>query len=78
MEKDEVKELVVATVHETLVGLGADPKHPIEMQKDFQAMRQFRQTSEAIKRKGIVTLIGTLVVSILALIGFGLKDYFGR
>lgn len=78
MDKQEIRDLVKTTVHETLMGLGADPSKPLEMQKDFQAMREFRVTLESIKKKALLTLVGTLILSVLAIIGVGLKGYFGR
>ena len=64
----ELKAIVTDTVHQTFVTLGVDAKSPIEMQKDFQHLRDWRQTTDAVKRKGILTLAGLIVAGLAALV----------
>lgn len=45
MTRDELRELIAETVRETLTQMGADPAHPLEMQRDFQHLRQWRRAA---------------------------------
>ena len=48
MTHDELRALVAGTVRETLVQLGVDPSDPLEMQRDFQHLRQWRESGEEL------------------------------
>jgi hypothetical protein len=64
----ELKAVVTETVHETFVKLGVDATDPIEMQKDFQHVRDWRTTTDLIKQKGIVALVVLVVTGVMGLI----------
>ena len=68
--------IIKQTVHETLAELGVDHDSPLEMQKDFQHLREARTTMEAVRSKGVLTIIGFLVTGIVAAIWLGLKTFF--
>ena len=76
MNEVEVREIVVATVEETMTRLGIEHEDPIEMQKDFQHLREWRESATAIKKKGTMTVVGVLITGILTAAWFGLKDWF--
>jgi len=76
VSKDEIRDIVRQSVHDTLVSLGVENGEPIEMQKDFAHLRDLRKSSESIKNKATTTLIGTFVLGILGLLSIALKDYF--
>ena len=78
MTQDELRALVAGTVRETLVQLGVDPSDPLEMQRDFQHLRQWRESGEELKRKGTLTLLGIFLSGTVALMLVGLRDYFQR
>lgn len=65
---EELKSLVKSTVHETMITLGINASDPIEMQKDFQHLRDWRMTTNAVKRHGLKTIIATLIAGICALV----------
>ncbi len=77
VDDDKVKEIVRVTVKETLnelfMELGVDVKDPTEVQKDFAFVRNWRESSQALKQHGILTAIGVVVVGALALIWNSLK-----
>jgi hypothetical protein len=76
MTDKELKELVSQTVRDTLLTLGVQHSEPIEMQKDFQHLREVRVSTEAIKRKGMLTLVGIFMLSIVSAVMLALKEYF--
>lgn len=73
MTDHEVQKIVRSTVRETLISLGADPDNPIEMQRDFQHLRQWRGTVETAKRQGIITGVAILVTGVFATIWVAIK-----
>ena len=68
LEQSELRALMKATVHETFLGLGVDAADPIEVQKDFQHLRDWRKTTDAVKTKGIMTVVGLLVAGLVGLV----------
>jgi len=75
MTQDEIREIARTAareaVHEMMIGLGADVSNPaakIEMQKDFQSLREWRQSMQAVRRHGLITAWGVIVVGVLGLI----------
>lgn len=68
MSRDELREIIQSTVTDTLVKIGVDPANPIEMQRDFQHLREWRESTEAVKRKSILTVIGVIASGIIAAI----------
>lgn len=74
LSEKEIAGIVSKAVHETLVQMGVDTSSPIEMQRDFQHLRDWRQAQEAIKRKGYLTLVSILVTGVLGLVWIGFKD----
>lgn len=65
---DELRQIVRLTVQETLLSLGVDVEEPLEVQKDFQHLRAWRESADTVKRQGLVTAIGVLVMGGLGLI----------
>lgn len=53
MTHDDLRKLIAEAVRETLVQMGADPSNPIEMQRDFQHLRQWRTAGEDLRAKGM-------------------------
>lgn len=66
MSERQLRSLVKEAVHETLTTMGVDATQPIEMQKDFQHLREWRVTTEGVKKKGILTVTGIVVAGFCA------------
>lgn len=75
LDSEEIRELMKETVHETLLSLGIDTCDPKEMQKDFLYVRSLRESVEAVKKKGWLTIVSILVVGICALLWMGVKQF---
>lgn len=69
-----VHETVQQTVSETLVRLGVEVTDPIEMQKDFQHLRDWRETTNTVKSKALLAMVGLLVSGLAASVWMGLKE----
>lgn len=74
LTKEQLRELMHETVIDTLTKIGLQADNPIETQKDFQHLRDFRTTTEAVKRKSILMLVGLLFSGIGAAIWLGVKS----
>ena len=75
MTEEEFKKVITSTVKETLTNLGCQTDDPIQMQKDFAHLRDWRQSTEAVKKKGILTAVGFIIAAIL---GLALKFFMGE
>lgn len=73
LTKSELRELVRETVNETLTSLGVQHDSPLEMQRDFRYLREWRMTTDRVKIKTIVTIIVTVTSGAIAAIWMGLK-----
>ena len=72
MDNQDFHEIARQAAHETLIqfflalGIDAsDPKALIEVQKDLSQMRNWRESTEAIKNKSIATAITVIVTGAL-------------
>jgi hypothetical protein len=75
MTDDEIREIARTAareaVREMMIAMGVDTSNPaaiIEMQKDFQSLRDWRQSMQAVRRHGLMTAIGVLTVGTLGMI----------
>ena len=77
--KDEIRQIVrdtaVETSRETLRGLGVDVDHPLDVQKDFAALRDWRLSMASIRRRALVSAIGVLATGTLAALWVGIKTF---
>ncbi|QBQ71193.1 hypothetical protein S0112_091 [Shewanella phage S0112] len=72
----QLKALMTEAVKDAFTSLGIEHNSPIEMQKDFIHLREWRTSTEAIKRKGLLTLVGVAVLFIAGAIAAAAKEYF--
>lgn len=78
MTPDELREMIRETVRETFLTLGVKVDDPIEVQKDFQHLREWRQTTDSIKSKGLLTMVGVMLSGIAAAVWLGVKQLLGQ
>ncbi len=74
LTRDELNEIVSECIHATFTQLGLDHKHPLEMQRDFQYLRDWRSASEQIKTKGLLVLVVIVVTGTLGALWIGFKN----
>lgn len=75
---EEARALIREAVRETFLMLGVKVDDPIEVQKDFQHLRKWRTTTDSIKSKGLLTLVGIAVSGIAAAVWLGFKALLGK
>ncbi|MBV1952728.1 MAG: hypothetical protein KUG64_11110 [Cycloclasticus sp.] len=76
-EKD-IRGIIRHTVKDTLTQIGIDKENPLEMQKDFQHLREGRVASEMYKDKAKGTLVGVFVTGLLTAVVLGAKEFFSN
>ena len=75
---DEARALIREAVRETFLMLGVTVDNPIEVQKDFQHLREWRATTESIKSKSLMAAVGLVVSGLAAALWMGLKELMGK
>ena len=66
LTRGELKDLLQEAVTDALVKLGMDIEDPIEMQRDFQHLRDWRVAVGQARSKGFLTIVGLLTAGIFA------------
>lgn len=74
---EEARALIREAVRETFLMLGIKVDDPIEVQKDFQHLREWRSTTESVKAKGTLAIVTVLVSGAAAALWLGVKELLG-
>ncbi|UGL62760.1 hypothetical protein [Xanthomonas phage FMYAK-P1] len=75
---DEARALIREAVRETFLMLGVKVDDPIEVQKDFQHLRDWRLTTDSVKTKTLVAMVGVAVTGLAGALMLGIKEIFGK
>lgn len=73
LTESQIRRIIKESVSETLVSFGINPKDPVELQKDFSFLREWRMTTDTAKKRGLLTVIGIIVAGGLSLLWLGFK-----
>lgn len=73
ISSQEVEDAVERGIIKAFEHLGMDATEPLEAQRDFQFLRDLRCSTESVKGKALVTIVGILVAGGLAAIWLGIK-----
>lgn len=73
VKREDAEDLIKRTVKVTLTSMGVDTSDPMEMQRDFQALREWRTTWNTIRSRGVLTIVGLLATGLVAVIVLGIK-----
>jgi len=73
LSRGELKQLLAEAVHDAFTKMGMDIEDPIEMQRDFQHLRDWRLAVKSAQSKGFLTIIGLLAAGIVAALWVGFK-----
>lgn len=69
-----IQEVVRTAVQETLITMGMDAKDRLGLQRDMAFLRELRDTSEKVKSRGLLVLVGILVTALATAVWLGLKS----
>lgn len=73
----QLKDVVKDGVMEALMMLGIEADDPLEMQRDFQHLREWRLAVAAMRKRGLLTLVGIIVAGTCGALWIGLKGSIG-
>lgn len=73
LTEPELRELVSESVKQTLAAFGVDVEKPLEMQRDFQHLRDWREAVSAVKRRGMLAFVTILVTGLLGAVWIGIR-----
>lgn len=73
LTKDEIRELISQGVQDAMTRFGMDASNPLEMQRDFQHLRDWRLSVQSAKSKGALALVGVLVTGMVGALFLGIK-----
>jgi len=72
---EQIRELASDTVRQTFTMLGVDVSNPLEVQRDFAALRDWRIAMAGVRNKTTMVLTGVLVMGLVSAIVVGMKEY---
>jgi hypothetical protein len=73
LSRGEMKSLMEEAVNNAFTKMGMDVSDPIEMQRDFQHLRDWRIAVKSAQSKGFLTIIGLLTAGVVAALWIGFK-----
>lgn len=73
MNEAEIRKIVAETVKETLTRMGIEADEPFDVQKDMAFVRNWRTSSEAVKRQSILIAVGVVVTGLIGMVWMVLK-----
>ena len=73
MNEEEIRRIVAQSVTETLMRLGIEADDPIEVQKDMQHLRAWRESVNTVKRQSFVTATVVIITGALGLLWLAIK-----
>lgn len=73
LTRAELKGIMEEAVNNALTKMGIDVEDPIEMQRDFQHLRDWRIAVAAARTKGFLGIIGLLTAGLVAAFWVGFK-----
>jgi hypothetical protein len=78
LQRAEVNAVVAEAVKQTLIQLGVDTSDPIAMQRDFQHLRQWRESGDSLRDKGMLAILGIFLSGLAALLVMGVREWMHR
>jgi hypothetical protein len=72
-----LRDAVRQAVNETFIRLGVQIDNPLEMQKDFQHLRDWRVTTDGMKTKALLAAVGLLATGLAAALWLGVRSSLG-
>ena len=73
LTETQLKTLVTEGVYDALTRLGVDAQNPVEMQKDFQHLRDWRKATSEVQKKSLCLIVGILLSGLCAAAWLGIK-----
>jgi hypothetical protein len=75
---EQLEALVSRGVEQAFVRLGIQVDDPIEMQRDFQHLREWRMSMQLVKRRSIIGALGLVAAGLGTLFWLGIKAFISN
>lgn len=72
--EDELRKIVSETVKETLTAIGIQHEDPVEMQRDFTHLRDWRKAVDTARSTSMLTILGILVTGLMGALWLGITS----
>ena len=73
LTRGELKSIMEEAVDNAFTKMGIDTSDPLEMQRDFQHLRDWRVAVNSARSKGFLTILGLLTAGVAAAFWVGFK-----
>ena len=73
ISREALRLIVKETVQETLTRIGIEHDDPVEMQRDFTHLRDWRKAVDKARSTSMITAIGILVSGMLGALWLGIQ-----
>lgn len=73
MTRDDLKALMSEAVRDAFTKMGIDADEPLEMQKDFQHLREWRVAVAAARTKTMLSVMAILITGAMGAVWLGFK-----
>lgn len=78
MQRKQYDESVLRTIATVLTGFGIDEDERLEIRADFYHLRQWRKSTETVKRASWITIVGIITSGIAGALWLGFKSIIGK
>ena len=76
--EDELRKIVSETVKETLTTIGIQHEDPVEMQRDFTHLRNWRKAVDTARSTSMLTAIGILITGLMGALWLGFQTMLSK
>lgn len=76
ISEETLRNIIQESCQEFMSTMGVTWKDPQEMQRDFAHLREWRETTESIKRKTFGAVVVIIVSGLASMVVMGVKQFF--
>jgi hypothetical protein len=78
LSKEDLRAIVREEFNGALTAIGFDTSEPVELQQDQAFLRDWRKTTETVRRKSLVTIVGLFITGCIGLLWVGVQEAFSK
>lgn len=78
LQREQFDAFALKTLSSVLTAFGMDENDRVEIRADLTHLRQWRKSTETVKRAGWVTIVGVIVSGTLGVLWLGVKTALGK
>jgi len=78
MQRDQYDQIVLKTISTILTAFGMDDRDRLEIRADLVHLRQWRKSTETVKKAGWVAILGVIASGFGGMLWLGIKTALGK